>query len=189
MKLLFLLLCILGPSLSLFAETEAIYRKQLQNNPRNINAYSGLIALTKTREQISSIGKEALQQIGPRSQIHTSLGNAYMNAKDYNSAVNAYRMALSLNPRSATAYNRLGLALLQINYFRQAEVAFKSALSFIPITNINSRIIYLTHLGIVFENLKEFEKANELITEVLTLNPNYKLALDTRNRLLQKSPS
>ena len=165
-----------------FAQTENELRKMIQQNPKNIAAYEKLILLAPTREQIMKVGNEALTAIGTRSQLHTAMGNAYMNAKDFNNAVNSYRIAVSLNPRSATSFNRLGLALLRIGYYHQAEVAFHSAVAYSRL-NTTSNLMYQVHLAIAFENQKDLESAKKVVNQVLSVNPNLALALETQKRL------
>lgn len=177
-----LLITLLLFSSNTFAQTENELRKILLQNPKNITAYEKLILLSTTREQIMKVGNEALTAIGTRSQLHTAMGNAYMNARDFNNAVNSYRTALSLNPRSATSFNRLGLALLRIGYFHQAEVAFKSAIAYSRL-NTTSNLMYQTYLGIAFENQKDYKNANKVISQVLSISPNLSSALETQKRI------
>ncbi|MGL5955457.1 MAG: tetratricopeptide repeat protein [Brevinema sp.] len=177
-----LLVVFFGINMPIFAQTELELRRMIQQNPQNAQAYADLIELSETREQVLRIGNEALNAVGPSFLIQTAMGNAYMKAQDYNSAVNSYRTAISLNPRSATGFNRLGLALMRIGYFHQAEVSFKSAIAYSP-NNSQANLIYKTHLGLVFENLKEYDKAKTLIDEVLRVNANLALALEVRRRL------
>ena len=165
-----------------FAQTENELRKMIQQNPKNITAYEKLILLAPTREQIMKVGNEALTAIGTRSQLHTAMGNAYMNAKDFNNAVNSYRIAVSLNPRSATSFNRLGLALLRIGYYHQAEVAFKSAIAYSRL-NTPSNLMYQSYLAITFENQKNYENANKVINSILLINPNLAIALEVQKRI------
>ena len=181
MKNLLLIIFLLFSS-NAFAQTENELRKMIQQNPKNIAAYEKLILLAPTREQIMKVGNEALTSIGSRSQLHTAMGNAYMNAKDYNNAVNSFRMAISLNPRSATSFNRLGLALLRIGYFHQAEVAFQSAIAYSKL-NTTANLMYQTHLAISYENQKDFESTKKIITQVLSINPNLALALEVQKRI------
>ncbi|MGL4677590.1 MAG: tetratricopeptide repeat protein [Brevinema sp.] len=181
MKVL-LLVAFFGTSVSIFAQTEVELRRTIQQNPRNIQAYADLIELATTRDRILKVGNEALNAVGSSFLIQTAMGNAYMKAQDYNSAINAYRIAVSLNPRSATGFNRLGLALMRISYFRQAEVSFNAAIAYSP-NNSQANLIYKTHLGLVFENLKEYDKAKKIIDEVLQVNGDLVLALEIRRRL------
>lgn len=184
MKLLLFAFIILVSSPA-FSRTESELRRVISQNPQNLRAYSELIELATTREQILQIGNTALKAIGPRTQLHTAMGNAYMNVNDYNNAVTSYRMAVALNPKSSTSYNRLGMALLRIGYYRQAEVAFKSALAYTPVSNRNSRLFYLTNLGTTYEHLKEFDEAKKIVRTLLALNNRYQPALDLQKRLPQ----
>ena len=177
-----LLITLLFFSNHTFANTVNGLRKQIQQNPQNISAYSQLIQLATTREQIMKIGTEALNTLGSRSQIHTAMGNAYMEAKDFNNAINSFRTSVSLNPRSATSFNRLGLALLKIGYYHKAEVAFKSAIAYSPI-NTPSTLMYQTYLAIALENQKNYVEAKKVLSTVLSVNPNYPLALEVQSRI------
>ena len=177
-----LLITFLLFSNSVFAQTENDLRKTIQQSPKNIPAYEKLIELATTREQIIKVGNEALSAIGSSTQIHTAIGNAYMNARDFNNAVNSYRVAISLNPRSATSFNRLGLALLRIGYYHQAEVAFKSAISYSRL-NTPVNLAYQVHLGISYENQKDYENAKKIITQVLLIKPNLASALEVQRRI------
>ncbi len=181
MRLLLLMLLL---SANIFAATEVELRRRIQRNPSDMQAYAELIELSTTRAQIVQVGNEAIAAVGQRFQIHTALGNAYMNARDYNGAVNSYRTAIGLNPKSATGYNRLGLALMRISYFRQAEVAFRAAMAY-STPNTAVYLSYKSHLAIVYENLKEYDKAKTVVQEVLQVNSNHATALQVQSRLNQ----
>lgn len=186
----FLLLMPLFACSSLFAQQEPLkesdLRRILRKDPQNIDAYVDLIKIAETSNIASQVATEAINNVGSKSVIYTELGNTYMRLEDFNSAVSAYQQSLALNPLSTTAYNRLGLALLKINYYRQAEVAFKAAASLSR--NNASKALYLTNLALVFENLKLYKDAKETLDIALSLNPQYNLAIQTQNRIRTIAP-
>jgi len=186
MKSIIYLLIIFISNIS-YSQIENDYREQLNKNPRNIQAYTGLISLAKNTDALLALKLESINTVGHKSIIYTALGNSYTELKDYNNAVVSYRQALHLNPRSATSYNRLGLALMRIGLFRQSEVAFKSAIALTR--NPKSILIYETHLVITFENLELYNKAKSHLDHIFTLNPQYNPALEVLNRLKLKVPA
>ncbi|MGL5253767.1 MAG: tetratricopeptide repeat protein [Brevinema sp.] len=135
-----------------------------------------------TVQQITEAGDAAIATYGERFDIHTAIGDAYFAVRDSRRAVNSFRRAQSLNPRSATGYNRLGLALLRIGNYRQAEVSFKAAASYTG--NINARAGYLASLGQALENSKDNQRALQAFEDALKANPNNIAAQEGRGRLL-----
>lgn len=149
--------------------------------PRSIDSYTAYIRSLTNIQRITDVGNEAVNAVGPRFDIYTAIGDAYMAANDPRRAVNAYRLAQSVNPRSATGYNRMGLSLLRIGSYRQAEVAFKAAASYTG--SINARGSYLANVGLALENSSEWEQASLAYNEALKVNPANTLAKEGRDRL------
>ncbi len=181
MKILLLTLLAVTP---VFAQnrSEAELRRLLRQSPQDAQAYSELIELATTREQIMNIGNEAIRAVGQRSQLYTAMGNAYMNARDYNNAVSAYRNAVNLNPRSATSYNRLGLALLRIGFYHQAEVAFRSAIAYSR-AGTQSNLNYRANLAVAYENQKDITRARQTAAAVLAADHDNTTALEVQRRI------
>ncbi|MGL5721886.1 MAG: tetratricopeptide repeat protein [Brevinema sp.] len=172
MRVILLALIIACP---LFAQEDA--RRGIDNRLAQIRALTNA-----TVQQITEAGDAAIAAHGDRFDIHTAMGDAYFAVRDYRRAVNSFRRAQSLNPRSATGYNRLGLALLRIGNYRQAEVSFKAAASYTG--NVNARAGYLASLGTALENAKDTQRALQAFEDALKANPNNAAAQEGRSRLL-----
>ncbi|SFB78812.1 Tetratricopeptide repeat-containing protein [Brevinema andersonii] len=161
--------------MSIYAQmNEDVFQKQIIRNPQNLEAYIEYINSLKNSSKITEIGNKAIENIGEKASIYTAMGNAYTNANDIRRAISVYRKAIWLNPRSATSYNRLGLALLKLNLYRQAEVAFKAAISLSD--NNNAKANYYAYLGLVLESSKEINDSEAAFKSALKLNPQNNIA-------------
>lgn len=67
-----------------------------------------------------------------RSQTRTQLGTAYLSENNPEDAIIALEEATKLNPRNATAWEKLALAYYAKGAFEKSEKAFKKALRFEP---------------------------------------------------------
>jgi type IV pilus biogenesis/stability protein PilW len=113
-----------------FAELQ----KAVKLNPRDkeIHHALGVIYLTKLEDYPKAIEhfQEALAIDRNYSEAATNLGNTYANMKQYNEAIESYRMALS-NPQyknAAMALNNLGMVYYRLSNLDDAVSAFKEAL-------------------------------------------------------------
>jgi len=95
------------------------------------------------------------------------LGNAYMELKDFDSAVSSYRSFLDKKPRSdimaGLAYQRLGYAYLAKNDFEDAQKAFESV-DQLPGAMNKDQVDY--ELGRVNETLGKKEEAIKRYQEI-----------------------
>ena len=173
MRAIFLTLVMI--TFPLFAQDDN--RRGLETRLNQIRAMTN-----STTQQITDAGDAVIAAYGERFDIHTAIGDAYFAARDYRRAVNSFRRAQSLNPRSATGYNRLGVALLRIGNYRQAEVSFKAAASYTG--NVNARASYLASLGVALENAKDTQRALQAFEDALKANPNNTVAQEGRSRML-----
>ncbi|MGL4367990.1 MAG: tetratricopeptide repeat protein [Brevinemataceae bacterium] len=185
MKLIIpIILQILGSSIIFAQASETDLYKRLKTNPKDREAYLELISMANTRTKIYEISETALKEVGASASLYTAIGNAYVNIKDFNNAVNAFRQSVNLNPKSATAYNRLGLSLMNLKLYHQAEVAFKVATYLAG--NKNAKLLYLYHTALALENSGFYSDAEEKINEILILNPKYPNGSETLQRIQSK---
>ncbi|MGL4393742.1 MAG: tetratricopeptide repeat protein [Brevinema sp.] len=153
----------------------------------NLAPYIERIKEAKSKEELLKIEKDFISKVGIRSSLYAEMGTAYMGLNENTLAVAAYQQALSLNSMSSTIYNRLGLALMKIGYWRQAETSFKAALALT--SNPSSRVIYLNNLALTFESLQQFKDAKTMTDIALRLNPSHQDSIQIQNRLKEKVPS
>ena len=112
------------------------------------------------------------------------LGNAYMELKDFNSAVSAYRSFLDIKPQNdimaGLAYQRLGYAYLAKNDFEEAQKAFESV-EHLPGAMNKDQVDY--ELGRVSETLGKKEEAIKQYQEIGKQYPDSLFLAEAQLRL------
>lgn len=116
--------------------------------------------LGEYREAIEEFDK--ISSVFPTDQkVYTQKALAYMELEEYNEAFNNYANRILLNPDSESFYNR-GLALLSVNYYKEAQADFYKAIQ-LDRENIPAYFfVSVTHLF-----LGEFTNAVSGFTETL----------------------
>jgi tetratricopeptide (TPR) repeat protein len=59
--------------------------------------------------------KDLIQRDPNNAELHSRLGDAYFDIKDFNSAVVSYKKAVKINPSDVDAYNDLALSYHYLN--------------------------------------------------------------------------
>lgn len=115
------------------------------------------------------------------SEIHLSLGDAYMAENDLDNAIRAYCESISVNSEDYRAYSKAGIALWEKDFVEEAIVSYHRAIEINPeydIAHNNLGVIYLDGIGVPDEALSYFKTA-------IDLNPNYTLAYFNAGRAAQ----
>jgi tetratricopeptide (TPR) repeat protein len=97
---------------------------------------------------------------------YKSQGDAYVEAKDYARAVEAYRKALSLDPSLYGASYGLGVAAISLNQYPEANAAFKQYLAVKP-----NDALAMILLGITYRELKQYPEAALAFQAAIRLRP------------------
>ena len=154
-----------------FSEAEAIWRRVLQDNPNNADAYYNLgRALSnqgKLEEAIAAY-RQALKIYPNYAPAYNNLGVALRDQGKLEEAIAAYRQALKIHPNNAIAYNNLGVALRDQGKLEEAIAAYRQALKIHP----NDAIAY-NNLGNALRNQGKLEEAIVAYRQVIKINPNY----------------
>jgi len=87
--------------------------------------------------------------------------------EDYPTAVEQFKKAIILNPKSARAHNLCGIAYFQQKDFGKAEEQFWKAVAVEP-----SYEEAFNNLGSVFFIYRDFDKAEEMFRKALTISPD-----------------
>ena len=102
-------------------------------------------------------------------------GVGQMEKQQYDQAIASYKAALKEEPKSAVAYNLLGMAYrFKYNQARNQDLkkeeiaAFKKAIEIDP-----NYWVALINLGATYYSMGEKAKAAPLFKKALTLNPNH----------------
>jgi tetratricopeptide (TPR) repeat protein len=162
----------------------------IASNPRNESAYMELIRLYGSQGRYSDrirITLQALQNLGDSANLYMIVGDDYRILGDFSKSLVSYQFALRLAPTGSDIYNRMGLTLLRLSNFHQAEAAFRGAVFFSSDTRPVAKGVYLNNLGVSFEAREEFESAANFFREALRYYPSYDKAQDNLRRVEQRN--
>ncbi len=162
--------------------------KRIGNNPQDSGAYYALLKLYSIQGQHIKrirLASQAIRNLGEKSDLYQIIGDEYKLLKDYNKALIAYQKAVQLNPTGANTYNRLGLALLKLSRFNQAEVAFKAAVYYIGRGSAIAKGTYINNLGVSYEARQEYKTAARYYKQSLSYYPSYAKAKSNLERMME----
>ena len=116
------------------------------------------------------------------ANAHLSAGNIYMSLGKYEEAAAAFRLALSLDPRSAEAQNNLGEALGELKQFPRALEAFQRAVA------LNGRFLKARYnMGVTYDHVGQLKYAEFVYRILIRDFPDFVLAYDSLAVTLSKS--
>jgi tetratricopeptide (TPR) repeat protein len=107
------------------------------------------------------------------AEAYFFLGSIYEQKKDYENAVNNYKMYTTeeANITSAAVYNQTAFCLIQLSKYEEALSYIQTGLKY---NDLEYNQSLKRNEIIVYENMGDFEKTNELMTEYLTNYPEDK---------------
>jgi Flp pilus assembly protein TadD len=148
---------------------EEEFKKAIELNPRNDDAYAGLGEFYKDQGDFvraAGLFKKALE-INPRSDYtYVKLGWFYRDQGDLVQAEGAFKKALELNLRNEGAYLGLGEFYRDQKDFVRAEQAFKKTIELNP----RNDCAY-TRLGWASKDRGDFTQAEDLFKKAIEINP------------------
>jgi tetratricopeptide (TPR) repeat protein len=146
-----------------------MYTQVLTFAPNNVIARNNL---AKIEKEIGRAGElSGVSSIGSFADAFT-VGVAARKCKLYASAIDALSRAVELRPGSVHAWNALGAAYRHKGDLAQARRAYDYAMS------LSRNVAFLTGLAAVARDLRDFDEAIDLYTEVLQGDPNHAYALN-----------
>ena len=104
--------------------------------------------------------------VAQSAQDLLQLGNRALEGRRYVEAEAAFRQAITLDPKDATAYNNLGVALANQKKYVEAEAVYRQMITLDP-KNANAYI----GLGIALRNQKKYVEAEAVYRQAITLDP------------------
>ncbi|MCP4547018.1 MAG: tetratricopeptide repeat protein [bacterium] len=149
---------------------ESCFRTVLDGHPELIKARYNLCRVLMTQERY----EEALTQVDPTDEDAVAQrlrGRALHNLERRDDALQAYRLALHLDPTDAWALNNLGLILIEQGNHEEALGALALA-----VTLDADVACFRNNLGVVLENLNQPLIAADAYAAGLKLNPDYEKA-------------
>ncbi|WP_414584480.1 tetratricopeptide repeat protein [Scytonema sp. PCC 10023] len=166
-----------------YSQAENIWRRVLQLEPNNSNAYNNLgnaLRQQKKLDKAIDAYKKAIQIDGNFADAYNGLGNALYDQRKYDQkkldkAIDAFQKAIQLDPNYADAYNGLGNALYDQKKLDQAIDAFQKAIEF------DSDHAYAYNgLGNALTDQKKLDAAIDAFQKAIQLNPKF---VDAHNGL------
>jgi len=138
------------------------------------------------RKAVEQFQKIAQEYSATPAAVHSQLylGNSYMELKEYDSAIAAYRTFLKENSKNevlaGTVYQRLGYAYLAKNDLEEARKAFESVENLSGALN-RDQVEY--ELGRIQETLGQKEEAIKRYQDIVSRYPDSLFLSETQRRL------
>jgi tetratricopeptide (TPR) repeat protein len=155
-------------------------------NPKRGDLYNRLITFYynegKHKERLK-IALKAIQNIGRTAGWCVIVGDENKFLGDFQNALISYQFALMLLPTDPGIYNSIGLTLLKMSNFNQAESAFKAAIFFVSSTDPVDKSIFFNNLGIAVESMHNLQDAYKDYQSAAKLYPSFTTAQDNVTRV------
>ena len=160
-----------------YPEAVDIFHQILQQDPDNIIVHFLLAAalekLNRLEEALKGFQKVAYRN--PRfNNVHGNMGRVYEKLGNYQKALEEYQKDIRLFPDAPLSYNNLGVIYLKQKRYDMAVEQFEKVLSLTH--DQSAQIITHTNLGIAFEMLGIYDRAQQEYQCSLELDPNYLMA-------------
>ena len=114
--------------------------------------------------------------------FYLTLGDEYLQKREYAAAINSYNQALQFNNSDADIYYKLGLVNYQLGEYHTAIINYSQAINL----NINHPQAY-SQIGLAHYQIGNYQIAIEAYTQAMIINPhiaiNYKNRADVRSHI------
>jgi len=112
-----------------------IYLKAVDEEDESGEVYTNLgIIAEKLDDSATAHGllKKAIEKSVGNPYVHNNMGEYYLSAGDYDSAIKEFNEALKINPRMVEALVNSAIAYTHVKLFNEAEDNYKKALASDP---------------------------------------------------------
>src|SRR6266487_1190002 len=106
-------------------------------------------------------------------------GRIFLERKDYQSALEAYKQAIFLDPNDADAYANKSEALFRLESYKEALRASEQAIQL-----DNNLAKAWTNKGVALSNFKRYDEAIDAYDQAICLDPNYARAYSNKGAAL-----
>jgi TolB-like protein/Tfp pilus assembly protein PilF len=164
-----------------------LFQAAVARDPSFAKAYTGIADCYLIGEglnlfsgkDVNALAEEAIRkalELEDLPEAHASLGLLLNNKLRYSEAQEEFRRAVSLNPNYASAHHWYAICLANIGKLDQAVEEARLASQADPLSPPSRNI-----LGVMHENAKDFNRALEVYTDVLKLDPSFRPAWSFRS--------
>lgn len=164
---------------------QVAFQKSLESDPKHVGALAGLAEslLQQGHPEEARVPIQQALALQPKNgAVHRAWGRYLSSQKEFKKAEEAYRKAIQLNAKDASAYMDLGnLYLGGLNRPSQAAKAFTSAVKLAP-NEANAHF----GLGTSYSLLKRAKEALAELEEAVRLAPNNPVAYMALGNLHQE---
>ncbi len=157
-----------------------LYRKR-NDSPVTHNNYALSLLMRNRVAKSIQVLKRAVKKFPRDYELHFNLGTAYYKKNQYNNAKLAYHRALRIFPKDYSSLNNLGCTLIYLREFKAAKVHIEQAIARKP---QYSHGYY--NLAYLYWQMKDSINAENAVAEALKINPNHKMALLLKKRILEQ---
>ena len=157
-------------------------KKQIELTPNNPKPYYEIGRIYKYKkdtikaiqhfEQAIRLLKNYKERLAIHDFIYFDLGEAYIDAKEFEKAKPLIEEAIRLNPKHRLAYFYLGLIYDEKNDFEKARSNYKKAIEINP----NAENAY-NNLAILHIKRKEYKKAYDVLKKAININHPKKIQM------------
>lgn len=160
---------------------EAKLMAQVDANTKTVEVYSRLLKIYgadgRHKERLK-VALKAIQNIGGSANLYLIVGDENKFLGDYQKALISYQFALKIMPTDANIYNLIGLVLLKMSNFNQAEAAFRAAIYFGSSGSPYTKGFFYNNLAVCYEAMRDLKTAYRYFQTALKYYPGYKTAQD-----------
>jgi Flp pilus assembly protein TadD len=133
----------------------------------------------KTWQSSLSLFEQALIHAPDHYVVNLNYGKALFDNGRVEEAMQYYRKAVALEPRSPKAHRNLANAFMTQNKYEPAILEYRATLELLPATDPSIGQAHFA-LGDAYEKLKDFENASSEYSKAIQLKPDY---IDAYNAL------
>ena len=147
-----------------------------ERNPDIENLYSLGISLLATKdpkdkEKAIAVFQNMIAMAGDSGSLHVLFGRAYRDAEDLPSAVQEFKGAIALDPRTPHAHYFLGLAYLSLNEWKptpEAKAELQKELQYYPRDFLANYMV-----GFLAASERQYELSDKYLKIAAGINPSW----------------
>jgi len=126
----------------------------------------------------TSLWLELVKNYPNNGLAHSNLGGSFKKSGLIDKAIAEYKIAITLNPQLAGAYNQLGVIFGEKERYSESITYFKKSIKVDP-----NYLQAYDNLAVTYARIKKWEAARKTWEKALEINPQYEAAKDNLKEL------